>query len=131
MIFRFDPRRRLIPVDVIIHGPLGEERVLLALDTGASRTLIAPIPLAFVGCTVLPDAERISVTTGSQRESMPTLVLPRRVALGHTVHNLAVLAHQLPPRSAVQGLLGLDFFAACRLELDFRVGTIRLEPPDA
>ena len=131
MIFRFDPRRRLIPVEVKIHGPLGEERVLLALDTGASRSLIAPIPLAFVGCKVLPDAERISVTTGSQRESMPTLVLPRLVALGHTVHSLAVLAHQLPPRSAVQGLLGLDFFAGCRLELDFRAGTIRLEPPDA
>lgn len=129
MIFQFDPRRRLIPVEVKIHGPLGEERVLLALDTGASRTLIAPIPLAFVGCKVLPDAERISVTTGRQRESMPTLVLPRLVALGHTVQNLAVLAHQLPPRSAVQGLLGLDFFAACRLELDFRAGTIRLEPP--
>ena len=92
--------------------------------------MISPSPLAFIGCEVLPDAERINVTTGSQREAMPTLVLPRLVALGHTVSNLAVLAHQLPLRSAVQGLLGLDFFAGCRLEIDFRAGTIDLHAPD-
>lgn len=129
MTFRFDPHRRLIPVEVEIHGPLGEERVLLALDTGASRTLISPAPLAYIGCVVRPGAERITVTTGSQREAMPALVLPRLVGLGHMVQNLTVLAHQLPPRSAVQGLLGLDFFAGCRLELNFRAGTILLEPP--
>jgi len=127
--FRFDPHRRLIPVEVEIHGPLGAERVLLALDTGASRTLISPAPLAYIGCVAGPDAERITVTTGSQREAMPTIILPRLDALGHTVQNLTVLAHQLPPRSAVQGLLGLDFFAGCRLEINFRAGTILLEPP--
>lgn len=129
MTFRFDPRRRLIPVEVEIHGPLGSERVLLALDTGASRTLISPAPLAYIGCVVRPDAERITVTTGSQREAMPALMLPRLIALGHAAQNLTVLAHQLPPRSAVQGLLGLDFFTGCRLELDFGSGTIRLEVP--
>lgn len=103
--------------------------MLLALDTGASRTLISPAPLAYIGCVVMPDVERITVTTGSQREAMPSIVLPRLVALGHTVPNLSVLAHQLPPRSAVQGLLGLDFFHGCRLELNFRAGTILLEPP--
>ena len=127
MTFRFDPHRRLIPVEVKIHGPRGEERVVLALDTGASRTLISPAPLAYIGCEVTPDAERISVTTGSQR----VVTLPRLVALGYAVPNLTVLAHQLPPRSAVQGLLGLDFFAGCRLELDFRNGLIHLEPPHA
>lgn len=129
MTFRFDPQRRLIPVVVKIRGPLGMERGRLALDTGASRTLVSPFPLADIGCDVSEGCERIYVTTGSQRESMPTIVLPQVTALGHTVSNLVVLAHQLPPRAAVQGLLGLDFFAGCRLELNFRAGTILLEPP--
>ena len=131
MIFRFDPKRRLIPVTARIEGPSGVAEVLLALDTGASRTMLSPTHLAAVGCDVPTDAESIVVTTGSRREIMPLRKLPKLSALGHSLAEFTVLAHQLPSGAAASGLLGLDFFAGCRLELDFRAGTIRLEPPDA
>lgn len=129
MIFRFDPTRRIIAVIATLSGPQGVSEVELALDTGASRTLLSPKVLTVVGCPIPTDAESLAVTTGSRREIMPKVVLPELAALGHAVRNFPVLAHQLPASTSVHGLLGLDFFAGCRLELDFRAGTILLEPP--
>lgn len=131
MTFRFDPARRLVLVEARIQGPTGESVLDLAVDTGASLTLISPASLALVGCEIDPRAPRLAIMTGSRSESVPRVVLPRLTALGRSLSNLSVLAHELPSAASVHGLLGLDFFAGCRLELDFRAGTIRLEPPDA
>ncbi len=129
MIFWFDPARRIVAVTALLSGPLGTTEAELALDTGASRTLISPKLLAFIGCPIPTDAEGIVVTTGSRRELMPKVRVPELKALGHSVRDFTVLAHQLPACTSVHGLLGLDFFTGCRLELDFRAGTIRLDPP--
>lgn len=112
-----------------MFGPQGHTRLLLALDTGASRTVIAPLVLEAVGCAVSNDAAGLMVATGSRREFMPLVQVSKLTALGHSVENLSVLGHQLPAGMAVHGLLGLDFFTGCKLELDFRAGTIRLDPP--
>lgn len=112
-----------------MFGPQGHTRLLLALDTVASRTVIAPLVLESVGCVVSDSAAGLMVATGSRREFMPLVGVSKLSALGHLVENLSVLAHQLPAGMAVHGLLGLDFFTGCRLELNFRAGTILLEPP--
>jgi len=129
VIFRFDPARRIVAVTAFLSGPLGTTEAELALDTGASRTLISPKLLAFVGCPIPTDAAGLVVTTGSRREIMPKVVVSGVTALGHAVRNFQVLAHQLPASTSVHGLLGLDFFHDCRLEINFRAGTIVLEPP--
>ena len=46
---RFDARHGLIVVPVKIIGPNGSVQLRLALDTGATSTLIAPFHLEAVG----------------------------------------------------------------------------------
>jgi hypothetical protein len=58
---------------------------------------------------------------------VPRILLSKITALGLERQNLSVLAHTLPPSSGVDGLLGLDFFAAKVLKIDFRLGHLELE----
>lgn len=129
MTFRFDPLARVIPVEAWIEGPFGLVSAHLALDTGATRTLVMPRLLEFAGYNPTQVTERTHVTTGSRVESVALLAVRRITVLGHAVENLPVVAHELPAESGLDGLLGLDFFRDCRLELNFRAGTILLEPP--
>jgi hypothetical protein len=70
--------------------------------------------------------DRIQITTGSGIELVETVRITQVKVLGKTITNFAVLAHNLPPTAAVDGLLGLDFLRGRRLTLDFRRSTITL-----
>ncbi len=75
-----------------------------------------------------PDAstDRIQVTMGNGVESVPRLVLNRLSALGQHRLGLPVLAHNLPPATGIDGLLGLDFLRGTVLTVDFQNGRIVL-----
>ena len=94
--------------------------VRLALDTGATGTLVNPGPLLTVGYDPALASERVQVTTGSGVEFVPRLGVLKISALTCVRENFPVLAHTLPPSATVDGLLGLDFFRGGRLELDFQ-----------
>ena len=123
---RFDARQGLIVVPVKIHGPNGSVQLQLALDTGATSTLIRPVHLEAIGCDPGLAQERVQVTTGSGVEFALRLKVTRISALGRSRRNFPVLGHTLPPSATVDGLLGLDFFRRCRLEIDFRRGSVQL-----
>lgn len=126
MTFPFDPHQGLIVVRTEIAGPSGNAVLRLALDTGASRTLINAGLLVAVGCDPASSADRVEVTTASGFEFPPLVSLSKISALGHTRDKFAVLAHTLPPSSGVDGLLGLDFFRGQDLSISFRKGHVRL-----
>ena len=123
---RFDATQGLIFVPVKISGPGGTAKLLLALDTGATSTLIAPFHLEAIGYDLGLGQDRVQVTTGSGVEFVVRLRVARISALGRSRRNFPVLGHTLPPSATVDGLLGLDFFRRCRLEIDFRRGSIQL-----
>jgi predicted aspartyl protease len=126
MRFTFNPTGGLLIVSARIDGPSGHTYAQLALDTGATGTLIRTATLVSIGYdpAVVPD--RVAVTTGSGVEYVPRLPVDRIEALGQSRTNFAVLAHTLPPSAMVDGLLGLDFLRGCQLTLDFRSGEIAL-----
>jgi hypothetical protein len=70
--------------------------------------------------------DRIQITTGSGIELVEIVRITQMMVLGKTITNFPVLAHNLPPTAAVDGLLGLDLLRRRRLTLDFRRGTITL-----
>jgi hypothetical protein len=70
--------------------------------------------------------DRIQITTGSGIELVEIVRINKMVVLGKTITNFSILAHNLPPTAAVDGLLGLDFLRSRRLTLDFRRSTITL-----
>jgi predicted aspartyl protease len=122
----FDLRKGLILVRARIWGPRGTTLVRLALDTGATSTLINASRLVSLGFLPKSAARHVTVTTGSRVERVAAFKLARLEALGHTRRAFTVLCHTLPPSASVDGLLGLDFLRGRRLVVDFRRGRIEL-----
>jgi predicted aspartyl protease len=126
MSFRFDPGGGLMVVQAEASGPQGSAILRLALDTGATTTLINVAVLVALGYDPSSAPDRMQVTTGSGVEYMPVLHVRRIRALGHARRDMPVLAHTLPTSASVDGLLGVDFLRGKRLTVDFKAGRISL-----
>lgn len=126
MSFPFDSKQGLIIVSAELWGPSGSAVLRLALDTGATGTVISVGTLVAIGYDPALVPERIQVTTGSAVEFVPRVILDRVVALGQERTDFPVLCHTLPPSAGVDGLLGLDFFRGQRLIVDFASGRVTL-----
>jgi predicted aspartyl protease len=127
MTYPFNPRGGLIVVETFVEGPTSKAVLRLALDTGATNTLVNTAMLVAVGYDPALSSDRTQVTTGSGIEFVPRISLSKVAALGLERQNLSVLVHTLPPSSGVDGLLGLDFFANKVLKINFRLGHLELE----
>lgn len=124
--YTFDPCRGLVVVQAEVFGPSGSIVLRLALDTGATATMINVGPLAATGYDPSLQSRRIQVTTGSGVEYAPRVSAARVRALGHERANFPVLAHTLPPSTSIDGVLGLDYLRGLQLNLDFRTGRVSL-----
>jgi predicted aspartyl protease len=124
--FPFDPQQGLIVVPSELWGPTGSVVLRLALDTGATATLVNIAMLVGVGYDPALAPTRVQVTTGSGVEYVPRVTLSHIRALGQERVDFGVLGHTLPPSAGVDGLLGLDFLRGQSLTVDFRVGRVNL-----
>lgn len=122
----FNPQQGHIIVRTRIWGSQGDRFVRLALDTGATSTMISTAILVIVGYDPSVSPNRIQMTTASGVEFVPRLVIDKIEALGQERVNFSVIAHTLPPSASVDGVLGLDFFRNQELTIDFRKGIITL-----
>jgi predicted aspartyl protease len=126
MSFPFDSQQGLIIVRAELWGPAGSIVLRLALDTGATSTVVNIGMLVTIGYDPALAPDRIQVTTGSGVEFVPRVVLNKITALGQERSDFPVLGHTLPPSAGIDGLLGLDFFRGQSLILDFRTGQVML-----
>ncbi|HEY0349967.1 MAG TPA: retropepsin-like aspartic protease [Pyrinomonadaceae bacterium] len=126
MSYSFNTRHGLILVRAELFGPLGNIVLRLALDTGATGTTINAGLLMVVGYDPSSAPERVEMTTGSGVEYASRLSVSRISPLGQERSKFPVIVHTLPPSARVDGLLGLDFFRAQELRLDFRSGIMTL-----
>src|SRR5436305_9024208 len=122
MSFPFDPRKGLIKVLAELWGPAGSAVLRLALDTGATGTVVSVGMLVALGYDPALIPDRVQITTGSGVEFVPCVTLDKIMALGQERTEFPVLGHTLPPSAGVDGLLGLDFFRGQSLTLAFRTG---------
>lgn len=126
MSLPFDSQQGLIIVQAELFGPAGSAVLRLALDTGATATLVNIAMLVAVGYDPALAADRVQVTTGSGVEYVPRVTASRLLALGQARTDFALLGHTLPPSAGVDGLLGLDFLRGQSLNIDFRSGQLTL-----
>lgn len=124
MNLRFNVRRGIILVPVKLFGPAGDRVVRLALDTGATHTMIASNILINLGYAPWQARRWMPVMTASGNMRAPVIYIRSIEALGLAKTRLNVICHTLPPNSSIDGLLGLNFFKECRLTIDFRRGLI-------
>jgi predicted aspartyl protease len=122
----FNSQHGLIIVRSRLWGPTGQTDVRLALDTGATSTVLRPSILVSIGYDPAAAPARLQMTTGSGVEFVARLPLDRREALGQQRSQFPVVAHTLPPTATIDGLLGLDFLRGRRLTIDFRRARITL-----
>ena len=127
MSYSFTPQSGLIIVQSEVFGPSGSVVLRLALDTGATMSMINVAPLTAIGYDPSLAPERVQVTTGSGVEFAPRIPIARIKALGQEHCQVNVLAHTLPPSAGIDGLLGLDFLRGHVLNIDFHQGTISIE----
>ena len=126
MSIPFDPRQGLIVVPAELWGPAGSAVLRLALDTGATSTVINVALLVAVGYDPALAPDRVQITTGSGIEFAPRVALDKIVVLEKEYIGFPVLGHTLPPSAGVDGLLGLDFLRGQNLVIDFRNGRVIL-----
>jgi predicted aspartyl protease len=122
----FNPHQGLIIVLAEVWGPTGSAVLRLALDTGATVTVLSIAMLVALGYDPALSPTRVQVTTGSSVEYAPRVTLNRVRALEQERVDFPVLGHTLPPSAGVDGLIGLDFVRGQNLAIDFRTGRIRL-----
>jgi predicted aspartyl protease len=123
---RFDPRARVITVRARLLGPAGSGAATLALDTGATTTLIDPRILQLIGADPAKATTFGFITAATSIAYVPKVAVPVIEAIQIRRRSLLVLATALPPSAGVDGLLGLDLFRGKRLSIDFRKGRIDL-----
>ncbi len=126
MKIKFDATQGLIVIPTRLHGSQGDTIVRLALDTGATGSMINWDVATLLGYDPASVKERIQITTGSGVEFAPRIVIKKIEVMGRIIENFPVLCHTLPPSATVDGLLGLDFFRGERLILDLQVGIVEL-----
>ena len=126
MTFPFYPKHGLIGMFAELWGPTGSGGLRLALDTGATSTVVNVGMLVAIGYDPALEPKRVQVTTGSGVEFAPRVRVSKIAGLDQERANFPILGHTLPPGTGVDGLLGLDFFRDRRLVIDFRSGEVDL-----
>lgn len=127
MSFPFDPQKGLIVIPTRLYGPNRDTVVRLALDTGATGTMVNWDLVVLLGHDPATISDRIQMTTGSGIEFVPQIKLHKIEALGITHRDFPILCHTLPPSATVDGVLGLDFFRKRKLMVDLYKGLVTVE----
>ena len=110
MSFPFDAAQRLIIIKAHLWGPEGDALLRLALDTGASYSLVREDLLRVLGYDRSSANPHIQIATASGIESLAQIRVDKVEALGEERREFRVLCHTLPSSANLDGLLGLDFF---------------------
>ena len=121
--FPFDPKDNLIIVPVEIHGKNHQFTIDMAVDTGATWTIIPVKTCAIIGAI---HHRSITIVTGSRVENAQLMTIPLIKAFGMDIPNFKVVAHNLPPSLLVDGLLGMNFLKRAKLTIDFSKNVIKL-----
>jgi hypothetical protein len=127
-VIPFDPQKDLILIRAKLYGPLKERDVLLALDTGASGTLISPEFLDDVGYSARDAIGFSGVSSVVGQELGYRLKIKRFEALGFAFDDFLIRAHDFEESSGIDGLLGLNFLKNFNYEIRSKEGLIRVSP---
>lgn len=109
-----------------IWGPLESHVFYLALDTGATDTMVSAKLLTDIGYD-FTSRPLVQIMTGNGIVQVPDLKVSRLESLGQQRSDFSVLAHELSPKATIDGVLGLDFLRGHVLNIDFRLGKLTLE----
>jgi len=122
----FDPQASTIRVTAVLQG-LVRRRARLVLDTGASRTVLAPRLVEVIQARPAGHVSPVPIMTAGGMASAEQVRLTSVSLQGFTVGPVDVLCTPLPTQLGAAGLLGLDILRHFNVTLDFEHGELTLE----
>lgn len=123
---KFDPEQPVIILNVELKGRI-TENAKMALDTGSTYTMI-PWKLAkSLGLSPELSEAKVDMVTASGVEKSPLVILESITVLGNSLDDVQATVHDLPPRSYVDGLLGLSFLKKFNVNINFKEGILEIE----
>lgn len=126
--FFFDPQTPVIVLVLTLEGRSRIKRKIdVALDTGATYLMIPWEVAEALGYNPELSREKVDLITASGVEKAPLVILKSATLLGKKVSNVKAVVHSLPPRSHLDGLLGLSFLRKFRINLDFKAGVLEID----
>jgi len=127
MKFKFNPDAPVIIIEPELKGVNITERIKMVLDTGATYTMIPWKIAKVLGLEPEISERRIDITTASGVESVPLVIVKSIFLSDKKVEDIEVIIHDLPPKSYVDGLLGLSFLNHFKVCIDFPKGILEIE----
>ena len=110
MKLKFDSKSSIIVITPTLVGINGKRKKIdMALDTGATYTMIPWDIAEVLGHAPELSKERMELITASGVEKSPLITLNSLSILNKKANDVKTIVHDLPPKSYVDGLLGLSF----------------------
>lgn len=122
----FDKEQNVIVVYVEIKVKDKIVRPKMALDTGATYTMIPWDIAEALGLQPEISRERTEMITASGIEKVPIVSLDKVNVAGKEIENIKAIVHDLPAKSYVDGLLGLSFLRNFNINLNFKEGFLEI-----
>ena len=128
MELKFDPKSSIIVITPTLVGINGKKKKIdMALDTGATYTMIPWDVAEALGYAPELSKERIELITASGVEKSPLITLNSLSVLQKNAKDVKTIVHDLPPKSYVDGLLGLSFLRNFEIRLNFKKGVLEID----
>ena len=118
-VFPLDVRQGIITLHARLYGPQACRLIRVALDTGASYTVISPRIISELGYGSKKYKRRVVMTTASGTIAAPLVALNAIQCLGQKISAFRIACHDLPSELMIEGLLGLDFLRRFDVYLRF------------
>lgn len=125
--FKFDSKSPIIMLAILLEGKDNyRQKIRMALDTGATYTMIPWKIAENLGLEPELSKKRIEIITASGVEKTPLVSVKSITVLGKKIEDVEVVVHDLPPKSYVDGLLGLKSLVALKVKIDFNEGVLEV-----
>lgn len=123
--FELDSEDSLIVLPCMVN----DEQIALALDTGASHTVVDLTKLMMCGYRIADTIENVKFETAKGEVDAYVFEVDIFVALGISLKNIKVASYDFLANnlmSDIDGVLGLDFFRDIELYINFKTCEIVL-----
>jgi len=123
----FNTKAPVIMLTILLEGKgNSKQKIRMALDTGATYTMVPWKTAEILGLEPELSKERIEIITASGVEKTPLVTLKSIVVLGKRIEGVEAVVHDLPPKSYVDGLLGVKSLVELKLKIDFSEGILEV-----